>query len=51
MPIPRVPRFLLPSALLTLLRVLLQTPGPGQYRFPHFGIIGFQKCATTSLFR
>jgi hypothetical protein len=26
------------------------TPGPGQYRFPHFGIIGFQKCATTSLF-
>ncbi|KAI7837039.1 hypothetical protein COHA_009116 [Chlorella ohadii] len=26
------------------------TPGPGQYRFPHFAIIGFQKCATTSLF-
>ncbi|KAL4437389.1 hypothetical protein ABPG75_004528 [Micractinium tetrahymenae] len=25
-------------------------PGPGQFRFPHFMVVGFQKCATTSLF-
>lgn len=25
-------------------------PGPGQFRFPHFFVVGFQKCATTSLF-
>jgi hypothetical protein len=28
-----------------------QEPGPGQFRFPHFYLIGFQKCATTSLFQ
>ena len=29
----------------------LQVPGPKQFRFPHFYLIGFQKCATTSLFQ
>ena len=37
--------------LLPLMCVLLQEPGPGQFRFPHFYLIGFQKCATTSLFQ
>lgn len=30
---------------------VLQEPGPGQFRFPHFYLIGFQKCATTSLYQ
>ncbi|KAL4443999.1 hypothetical protein ABPG75_011736 [Micractinium tetrahymenae] len=29
---------------------LTQERHPGQFRFPHFFIIGWQKCATTSLF-
>lgn len=29
---------------------LPQPRAPGQFRFPHFFILGFPKCATTSLY-
>lgn len=28
----------------------LQPRAPGQFRYPHFYILGFPKCATTSLY-
>ena len=35
---------------LRLPRAALQPRAPGQFRFPHFFVIGFQKCATTSVY-
>lgn len=29
---------------------LVQPRAPGQFRYPHFFILGFPKCATTSLY-
>lgn len=34
-----------------LAQALGQSGGKRQFRFPHFYIVGFQKCATTSLFQ
>jgi hypothetical protein len=40
----------LPNQPRRRLLLVLQPRAPGQFRFPHFFVIGFPKCATTSIY-